>query len=305
MLIGHRMVYLHLSKTARTMPQYLLAMTIFGTIGLFVRLIDLPSEIIALARGCIGSIFLFLVLTFLRRPIDWPAIRRNLPILLISGAALGFNWIFLFEAFRLTSIAAATLSYYMAPVILIVLSPFILKEKVSPAKLLCAAVALFGMSLASGIWTGDTAGVSGIVMGLVAACFYASLVFANKFLKPIGPYESSFLQLGISALVLLPYVALTADVSTIHPTLEDVLLTLFVAVVHTGVAYRLYFAELPKLEAARIAIFAYLDPAIAILLSVFVLGEDMTMTGIVGAVLILGASLASELIGLRTTTNRS
>lgn len=280
------------------MPQYLLAMMIFGTIGLFVRLIDLPSEIIALARGGIGAAFLFLLIRVLGRSIDWEAIRRNLKILLFSGFALGFNWIFLFEAYRLTSVAAATLAYYMAPVILIVLSPVVLKERVSPAKFACAGAALFGMSLICGIWTGETANLSGILMGLVAACFYASLVFANKFLSPIGPYESSFTQLAIAAIVLTPYTAFKVDFDSVSLTTQSLALTLFVAVVHTGLAYWLYFSALPKLEASRIAIFAYIDPAVAILLSVFILGEAMTLSGIVGAILILGATLASELIGL-------
>lgn len=281
------------------MPQYLLAMTIFGTIGLFVRFIDLPSEMIALARGGIGALFLFLIIRLLGKRLDRSAIRRNFPALFIGGAALGFNWIFLFEAFQRTSIASATLAYYMTPIIIILLSPVVLRERVSAFKMCCAATALFGMSLISGIWSGDAPEIDGILMGLIAACFYSTLVFANKFLKDIGPYDTSSMQLSLSACVLLPYVLFSTDFSSFSPDATSILFAVVVAVLHTGVAYGLYFSAIPKLEAARIAIFSFVDPAVAILLSIFVLGEAMTTAGIIGAVLILGAALASELVGLK------
>lgn len=283
------------------MPQYLLAMTIFGTIGLFVKFIDLPSTVIALSRGALGTIFLLIALQFMKQKMDTESIKRNFKHLFIAAVALGFNWIFLFEAYRLTSIATATLAYYMVPVILILLSPLILKEHVSLTKWLCVICALIGMTLIAGVWEGsDHIAFGGIAMGLLAACFYATIVVNNKFLKDINPYDSAIVQLGIAALVLLPYVAFTVDLATLTFDAQTIGLTLIVGVVHTGVAYWLYFSALPKLEAARIAIFSYIDPAIAILLSVFVLMEPMTTHAMIGAVLILGAALTSEFIGKKT-----
>ncbi len=273
-------------------------MAIFGTIGLFVKFIDLPSTVIALSRGALGTLFLLVVVQFMRRRMDTESIRRNFKHLLIAAVALGFNWIFLFEAYRLTSIATATLAYYMAPVILILLSPLILKERVGLAKWICVICALIGMSLIAGIWEGsDQIALSGIVMGLLAACFYATIVINNKFLNGLNPYDSAIVQLGIAALVLLPYVAFTVDFTSLSLDTQTIGLTLIVGIVHTGVAYWLYFSALPKLEAARIAIFSYIDPAIAILLSVFVLMEPITTAGVIGAVLILGAALTSEFVG--------
>ena len=283
------------------MPQYLLAMTIFGTIGLFVKFIDLPSTVIALSRGALGTFFLLLVLQFMKQKMDTESIKRNFKHLFIAAVALGFNWIFLFEAYRLTSIATATLAYYMAPVILILVSPLILKEHVSIAKWLCVICALIGMTLIAGVWEGsDRIAFGGITMGLLAACFYATIVINNKFLKDINPYDSAIVQLGIAALVLLPYVTFTVDFTSLTLDTQTIGLTLIVGVVHTGVAYWLYFSALPKLEAARIAIFSYIDPAIAILLSVFVLMEPMTTHAMIGAVLILGAALTSEFVGKKT-----
>lgn len=279
------------------MPQYLLAMTIFGTIGLFVKFIELPSTVIALSRGALGTLFLLLVLKLLKRRINTASVKSNFKHLVIAGVALGLNWIFLFEAYRLTSVAAATLAYYMAPIILILLSPILLHERVPVGKWLCVICALFGMSLISGVWEGsENVALDGITMGLIAACFYASVVINNKFLKGLDPYDSSIVQLAVAAIVLLPYVFFTVDFSILKPDTTTIGLTLAVGILHTGVAYWLYFSALPKLEAARIAIFSYIDPAIAILLSVFVLMEPMTTAGVIGAVLILGAALASEFV---------
>ncbi len=279
------------------MPQYLLAMTIFGTIGLFVKFIELPSTVIALSRGALGTLFLLLVLKLLKRRINTASVKSNFKHLVIAGVALGLNWIFLFEAYRLTSVATATLAYYMAPIILILLSPILLHERIPLGKWICVICALFGMSLISGVWEGsENVALDGITMGLIAACFYASVVINNKFLKGLDPYDSSIVQLAVAAIVLLPYVLFTVDFSVLKPDTTTIGLTLAVGILHTGVAYWLYFSALPKLEAARIAIFSYIDPAIAILLSVFVLMEPMTTAGIIGAVLILGAALASEFV---------
>lgn len=279
------------------MPQYLLAMTIFGTIGLFVKFIELPSTVIALSRGALGTLFLLLVLKLLKRRIHTASVKSNFKHLVIAGVALGLNWIFLFEAYRLTSVATATLAYYMAPIILILLSPILLHERIPLGKWICVICALFGMSLISGVWEGsENVALDGITMGLIAACFYASVVINNKFLKGLDPYDSSIVQLAVAAIVLLPYVLFTVDFSVLKPDTTTIGLTLAVGILHTGVAYWLYFSALPKLEAARIAIFSYIDPAIAILLSVFVLMEPMTTAGVIGAVLILGAALASEFV---------
>lgn len=279
------------------MPQYLLAMTIFGTIGLFVKFIELPSTVIALSRGALGTLFLLLVLKLLKRRINTATVKSNFKHLIIAGVALGLNWIFLFEAYRLTSVATATLAYYMAPIILILLSPILLHERIPLGKWICVICALFGISLISGVWEGsENVALDGITMGLIAACFYASVVINNKFLKGLDPYDSSIVQLAVAAIVLLPYVLFTVDFSVLKPDTTTIGLTLAVGILHTGVAYWLYFSALPKLEAARIAIFSYIDPAIAILLSVFVLMEPMTTAGVIGAVLILGAALASEFV---------
>ena len=127
----------------------ILAMLIFGTIGIFVRNIGLPSSLIAVCRGYVGMLFLALVLVLRWQKPDIKAIRRNFLMLVISGGLIGLNWIALFEAYNYTTVTTATLCYYLAPVFVTLASPFVLQEKLTGKKLLCVAVALFGASWAS------------------------------------------------------------------------------------------------------------------------------------------------------------
>ena len=123
------------------------SMAIFGTIGLIRKYIALPSGMIALCRAWIGALFLVLLLLLRRQKPDFAALRKNALLLLLSGAALGFNWIALFEAYNHTSVATATLCYYMAPMLVISASPLLFQERLGIRKLLCVFAALIGIIL--------------------------------------------------------------------------------------------------------------------------------------------------------------
>jgi len=278
-----------------------LSMLIFGSIGVFRRYIPLSSAWMACVRGVIGTVFLFCVVAVSKKHVDKKAIKKNLLLLLISGAAIGVNWILLFESYRYTTVAVATLCYYMAPVIVILLAPFLLKEKMTVKKSVCAAVAIIGMLLVSGIFDGGAANIGsgkGILFGLGAAMFYASAVLLNKFIKDISAYDKTIMQLGAAAIVVLPYSLFTSGVQEFTTlTLSQILLLLAVGIVHTGIAYWLYFGSMDKLSGQTVAVYSYIDPAFAVVLSVAVLGENPGVLGIVGAVLILGSTLFSEWTG--------
>lgn len=273
-----------------------LSMLIFGTIGIFVKYIPLPSSTIAMTRGYLGAVVLLAVMLLTGKKIDAWGIKKNLLKLIFSGAAIGVNWILLFEAYNYTSVAVATLCYYMEPVFLIILTPLLLKEKTSLKKIICVPVALFGMVLVSGVLSeGGKVNLSGVVLGLGAAVFYTSVVLINRTFKGISAYDSTLIQLFMAALVITPYNAIVGfgDVSVLD--IKALVMLLVVGIVHTGLTYYLYFSSVKSLPGETVAIYSYIDPAFAVLLSVFFLGEPMTVDGAVGAVLILGACLASEI----------
>ena len=275
-----------------------LSMTLFGTIGLFVRSIPLPSRVIALVRAMIGTLFLLGILFLQRKKPDYTAIRRNWKTLFFSGTAMGFNWILLFEAYRYTTVAVATLCYYFSAIFVIVASPLLLKERLTPVKAGCAAVALFGMVLVSGVTESASGAFSpmGVALGLGVAVLYASVVLLNKRLGGISSFDTTISQLGVAAMVLLPYVLFTENLPTLSVSPFGLAMLLTVAVVHTGAAYAMYFSSLQQLKAQTVALFSYLDPIVALILSVFVLREPMTLAAAAGAVLVLGAMIASEFL---------
>lgn len=274
------------------------AMLTFGTVGIFVRQIPLPSSVIALVRGAVGMFFLLLAVTVSGKRISKEAVRRNLWVLVLSGVAIGINWILLFEAYRYTTVAVATLCYYLAPVFVILLSPIVLKEKLTKKKLFCVIGALSGMVLISGVLNGagaDGTSLRGILLGVGAGAFYAGVILMNQFLKDISAFDSTIMQLGAAAASLLPYVLLTEHISALTLTGTAALFLLAVAVVHTGIGYCLYFSSLAELDGQTAAIYSYIDPVVAVLLSAFLLHESMDIFSAAGAVLILGSTLASEI----------
>jgi len=285
-------------EKAFAISELLGSMIIFGTIGIFRRYIPYSSGLIAMVRGLVGVLFLLLLLLIKKRRVSFASVKKNLPILLISGALIGFNWILLFEAYEYTSVATATLCYYMAPVFVIAVSPIFLGERMTLKKAAAALVALVGMVLVSDILNVGVGGlgeIRGILLGLGAAILYASVIILNKKLRNIAAYDRTILQLGAAFAVLLPYVLITEDVTEIKFTLTPVLLLLLVGVIHTGIAYALYFSSMEKLPAQTVAIFSYLDPILAVLLSAVILHEKMSVLGLIDAVLILGATLICEL----------
>jgi len=273
------------------------AMCIFGSIGLFRKFIDLPSSIIALARALIGTVSLLIPLLAKRKEQDLSAVWKNALLLLLSGAALGFNWIFLFEAYCYTTVATATLCYYMAPIFMILLSPFLFKEKMTAKKAICVAIALIGIVLVSGVFETGISGageLKGIGFGLAAAVLYTTVVVLNKKISGISSLLRTVIQLGISGAILLPYTLMTENRFDLIVDSGGIIMLIIIGIVHTGIAYALYFGSIKKLPTHTVALYSYIDPVLAIILSALFLHEPMSVAGILGSVMILGAALASE-----------
>lgn len=277
------------------------SMFIFGTIGLFVKFIPIDSALLACLRGFIGGLFLIAFMAIGRKTVTKSEIKNNLLLLILSGAAIGVNWVLLFESYRYTTVATATLCYYMEPVIVVLVSPLLFKEKIGLKKGICVLIAFAGMVLVSGITNNSGSGVKdlkGILFGLGAAVLYATAVCMNKFIRDISTYTKTSVQLLAAAIVLVPYLIaknVGFDVTTTDNIMLVIILVAFVGIVHTGVAYALFFGSADKLPAQTIALMGYIDPVVAILLSVFVLKENIEIPAVVGAVLVLMATAASEI----------
>lgn len=283
--------------SARDYAPLITSMCIFGTIGILRRYIDLPSSYIALARAMIGTVFLVGLITVTKRPMDIPVIKRNLVWLILSSAAMGFNWIFLFESYNYTTVTTATLCYYMAPSIMVLASHFLFQERLTRRKGICVLVAFYGMVLVSGVLKSQLptmAEIKGILFGLGAAVLYATVILLNKKMDISSSYDKTIFQLGLAGMILIPYTLLTEDVLGLTFTPLGVILLLVIGILHTGVAYAMYFGSIGKLPTQTVALLSYIDPILAIILSAMILGEPMGIPEILGSVMILGAAYISE-----------
>lgn len=272
------------------------SMLMFGTLGIVRRYIPLSSAMLAMCRGVLGSVFLLVFVLVRGGKLKLPE-RRTALRLVLTGAIMGLNWMLLFEAYNYTTVAAATMCYYMQPTIVILLSPLVFRERLGAKRLACAGAAIVGMLFVSGVLSGGAGqmqDIRGIIFGLGAAVFYATVIILNKKVVVEDVYAKTIIQLAGAALVMIPYVLITEGVPELALTPADIGLVLLVGVVHTGVTYALYFGSMQRLRAQTVAVLSYIDPVFALLLSAAVLHESLTPLGIVGAVLIIGSAIISE-----------
>ncbi len=286
------------TEERRAAWMFIASMLIFGTIGIFRRYIPLPSALLAGIRGLLGGLFLLVFVRLSGKKSGAKLSPRVMAGLILTGAMIGINWILLFEAYNYTTVAIATLCYYMQPTIVVLLSPLIFRERMTGKKALCAAISIIGMVLVSGV-IGDRGpqgdGLRGILMGLGAAVFYSAVVIMNKKMQGVDAYQKTTVQLLSAGLVMLSYLFVTNGFSTEGLNASSLLLLLLVGILHTGVAYVLYFGSMDRLSVQSIAVFSYIDPVSALLFSAVLLREPLSPLSILGAVMIIGSAMISEL----------
>ncbi|MCM3726458.1 DMT family transporter [Neobacillus cucumis] len=274
-------------------------MLIFGSIGVFVKNIEMSSSEIAFLRGIIGSLFLLGASFLLKHKPSFKALKENALLLLLSGGAIGLNWIFLFESYRYTTISNATISYYFAPIFVMILAPWVLKEKLTSVKIGCIIAAMIGLFLIVNPGGEGQNHTLGIFYGLLAAALYASVIIMNKFIKNLSGFEITLVQLLAAAIVLLPYIAWQGNLTFSGLNSTSIIFILILGIVHTGLAYFLYFTSIQELKGSSIAVLSYIDPISAVIIAAIFLGESMTVIQMMGGVLILGSTFLSEKLELK------
>ena len=285
-----------MKKKATPRLMLIAAMTVFGTLGIFVRNIPISSGELSLCRAILAALLIGVFLLLTKQTLPISGMKKEVPLLLVSGVVMGVNWILLFESYRYTTVSLATLSYYFAPVIVTVASPLLFHERLTAKQIICFAMSTVGLVMITGIGDlGSGTNLIGILFGLGAAVFYAGVILLNKFIKNVEGIHRTFFQLLAAIVVLIPYVLLTGGMTLGNLSGIGWANLLIVGLIHTGVAYCLYFSALKELPGQKSAILSYLDPLVAVLLSVTVLGESMTLWQALGGMLILGFTLWNEI----------
>lgn len=287
----------HMKRIINPKILFIISMIIFGTIGLLIKNISLSSGEIALYRAVLAAILILGYLLITKQKIPFKAIKKEIPLLLFSGIAMGFNWILLFESYKYTTISVSTLSYYFAPVIVTIISPFLFKEKMTIKQWICFVMSTLGIVLITGI--GDTSTGKnhflGITFGLGAAVLYATVILTNKFIKGVEGIHRTFLQFLAAIIVLVPYVGFTSGFNIHTLNFSGFGLLLILGFVHTGITYCLYFSSLKEIPGQKVAILSYIDPLVAVIISVTILSEELTLMQGIGGLLIIGFTLWNEI----------
>lgn len=279
----------------RPLLMFISSMIIFGTIGVFRRYIPASSAFLAFSRGILGGLCILLFLKLKKKDHTEKIPGSAMRGLIVSGALIGINWILLFEAYNHTTVAVATLCYYMQPTIVTLLSPLLFRERLTGRKAACAAVAVAGMVLVSGVLEGARGGnLRGVLFGLGAALFYSAVVIMNKRITGVDMYRKTTVQLLSAGAVMIPYLLLTGGFGGEGFTPAAVVLLAVVGIVHTGLAYVLYFGSMDGLRVQTVAILSYIDPVSALLFSALLLREPLSALGVLGAAMILGSAIVSE-----------
>lgn len=274
----------------------IISMIAFGTISIFVKGITLPSSEIAFYRAVIALLVLSIFMIFNREYFQIESLKNNWFKLFISGLAIGFNWIFLFEAYNYTSVAVATLCYYFAPIVVVVASSIIFKEKLSLKQILCFLGSTTGLIFIISYSTGtEKSDVKGILFGLGAALLYSTVILLNKSMKDINGISRTVFQFVAAVMTLMPYVGITSGFN-LYSLSNLGLINLFIlGAFHTGIVYVLYFSSISKLKGQEVAIFSYLDPLVAVLISILWFGETITSIQLIGGLLILLFTFINEI----------
>ena len=273
---------------------FVFAMLIFGSVGVFVKSITLSSGIITLTRGVIGSIIISLYVLISRTHLNFKQIKKQLPLLCISGAVMGGNWIFLFEAYKNMSVGVATVIYYFAPIIVFIASFFLFRDKFSLPKLIGILSSVIGIIVIN-FDSSITSSTYGIFSAFMSAVLYAGVMIFNKYFKNLSGLETTLVQMVSATVMLIIYVAVTERGTVFSPSMQEVIMLIIVGVIHTGFAYVIYFSSMQKMNTQNTAILSYIDPASALIFSTIFLNERMSIMGIIGAVLILGGTIFSQL----------
>ena len=275
---------------------FVAAMLIFGSNGVFASMLDMSGAQLVLMRTLIGGAVLLIIILISRSRTPREVLLREKWRLLFAGVCLGANWALLFEAYNLMNVSLATLTYYTAPVLVLVLAPFVLKERQNSLAYVGMLVVVVGMLLVVGTdFREGGVTVTGLVVGLGSAVFYAMLMLVNKKISGVSGLNLTFIEIIIAAVILLPYVFATSGGVPLPTDARGIFALLFLCTVNTGFACWLYFSSMNRLPAKAVALMGYFDPVSALVFSAVFLDERLSTVQFIGAVLVLAGALVGQL----------
>lgn len=266
------------------------SMLIWGSVGIFARFSTLDGLSLAFLRVLMGSgIFLL----FSIRDGGWlgrafSSVRPRIGQVFLLGMALALNWVFFFSAVIYTTIAKATLIYYLAPILVVLLAGLLLGERITRGRLFYVGMAFLGALMIAlqerpSLSSSDFLGV---VFALAGAFFYALVTLLGRHLRDVESDALTFFQLLFATIVLFPLILWRG----LPLTPKALAVSFLIALLHTFLALLIYMDGLKEVEAGEAALLSYLDPLSAVLYAFLVFGEVPTGMTLAGGAFILLAS---------------
>lgn len=263
------------------------AAVMWGTVGVFLRWVDLPGQeyFVVFMRATISLAFLSAVIVIGKRQSEL-RIGKHPVLLLASGVLLTFHWVVFLKALNNLSIGDAEFITYLAPVFVALLAPLLLKERLEGATIAALTLALGGMALISLTGQSGESGLNsaGILYALTAAVTYAFLLILLKYLREDTPTLTiTFYQTAVNAALLLPFCAFRSFPVSSRGWVSLIIL----GTVHTALAGLVYIYAVKKVKAQHVGIIAYLEPLSAMVFGLIFLGEHPGWQDLLGGLLII------------------
>ncbi|MBW2608708.1 MAG: EamA family transporter [Deltaproteobacteria bacterium] len=264
-----------------------IAVLFFGLAGLFGKLVLLPSTIIVLGRVFFATIFLSLVLLYLKQGIRLRQ-KQDYFFMALMGVILAVHWVTFFQAIQVSTVAIGLLTFSTFPVFVAFLEPLFFRERLELKDILVAFVAVIGVAFVIPGFEIRNNMTQGALWGIASGFTFALLSIMNrKYVKEYSSIIVAFYQDSIATVVLLPFLFLAAPVFR----LTDILLLSILGVIFTGLAHTLFIKGLAGVKAQKASITASLEPVYGIIAAILLLGAIPTLRVVLGGVIILGAAL--------------
>ena len=277
-----------------------LAVLLFGVVGLFAKLVELPAVIIVLGRVFFSAVFLWGFLFFRRQKIRLQE-REDYLWLLGAGVILAVHWSSFMQAIQTSTVAVGTLTFSTFPLFVTFLEPYLFHEKLKLTDVVCAIIMLIGVVFIVPEFTLGNTVTQGVLWGLLSALTYAVLSLMNR--RFSDKYQAalvSFYEQASASVVLLPALFI------LHPvvTVRDVGVLILLGVVFTALAHSLFINGLRTVKVQTAGIISGLESVYGILAALVFLGEVPGIRELAGGVIILGVALYSTLRSARQEERR-
>lgn len=268
-----------------------ISMAIFGSIGFFTTQTGIPAVELVFIRCICATLFLGALwfLTGGHKTENWQ--RNEIYKTILCGVFIVLNWVFLFKAFEEMSISIAISIYNLAPIFVLILGSVFLAEKMSVGAILATVTCFIGSIFIVGIEhfsSIDQLMNSGFVWALLSAVFYALTMFTSKTINGMSSYALTFIQTIVGIIMLAPFCDFTVFNGL---TTSNWLYILGTGFIHTGFVYYLFFDSIRNLTTIIVSVLVFVDPVVAILLDVMILGFRPTPLQVLGIILIFGSIL--------------